>query len=222
MPTRHILSFRDPETGSIMTRSTVLGGAAIGFLLSMAASTPAVAGATQVVPWQDSGSVVHAVGEVDWCSPDVVDFEIIQALGGARHRPRQHARRRPHPLRGHPPVRRHLQRQRHRRRDRVDGAQPRPQDRVQRRWDAHHPVHELEHHDRLDRRRAPVPRRGTGRRRRRHRSRRHADGSWGRPSSARPVASSRTAAPTRTIATSARTSRPTSVPDPSHAGPMPA
>jgi hypothetical protein len=61
-----------------MTRSTVLGGAAIGFLLSMAASTPAVAGATQVVPWQDSGSVVHAVGEVDWCSPDVVDFEIIQ------------------------------------------------------------------------------------------------------------------------------------------------
>jgi len=52
-------------------------------MLSMAVAAPASAGPVQITPWEDSFTVVHAVGEEGWCPPDVVDFEVTESFDGS-------------------------------------------------------------------------------------------------------------------------------------------
>ena len=62
-----------------MKRSTLFGAIAVGFMLSMTIAAPAFASPVQIIPWEDSDSVVNEVGEEFWCPPDVVDFEVTQS-----------------------------------------------------------------------------------------------------------------------------------------------
>jgi hypothetical protein len=62
-----------------MKLSMIIGGIAVAGVLTMAAPAPAFAGAVQVVPWEDSGSVVNEVGAEGWCPPEIVDFEVAQS-----------------------------------------------------------------------------------------------------------------------------------------------
>jgi hypothetical protein len=62
-----------------MKRSMIIGGIAVAAALTMAAPAPAFAGPVQIVPWEDSGSEVHEVGDDDWCPPEIVDFEVAQS-----------------------------------------------------------------------------------------------------------------------------------------------
>ena len=58
-----------------MKRSTLIGGGlAAGLLMSMTVAAPAFAGPVQIFPWEESETIVHEVGEEDWCDPEVVDF----------------------------------------------------------------------------------------------------------------------------------------------------
>ena len=66
-----------------MKRSTLVGGGiALGFLLTTTVSAPAFAGPVQIIPWEDSFTVVHAVGEEDWCPADIVDFPVTEDFEG--------------------------------------------------------------------------------------------------------------------------------------------
>ena len=56
-----------------MKRSVLISGIGAGFMLSISVAAPASAGPVQIIPWEDSYTVVHAVGEDGWCPPDVVD-----------------------------------------------------------------------------------------------------------------------------------------------------
>lgn len=62
-----------------MKRSMIIGGIAVAAVLTMAVPAPALAGPVQIVPWEDSGSVVREVGEEDWCPPEIVDFEVAHS-----------------------------------------------------------------------------------------------------------------------------------------------
>jgi hypothetical protein len=62
-----------------MKRSIIIGGIAVAGVLTMAAPAPAFAGPVQIIPWEDSGSVVNEVGAEGWCPADVVDFEVAQS-----------------------------------------------------------------------------------------------------------------------------------------------
>ena len=66
-----------------MKRSSLIGGAAVGILLGVGVSTPAFAGPVQIIPWEDSFTIVHEVGEEGWCPPDVVDFAVTESLVGS-------------------------------------------------------------------------------------------------------------------------------------------
>jgi len=66
-----------------MKRSTLIGGIAVGFMLSMTVSAPAFAGPVQIIPWEDSFTEVHEVGEEFWCPSDVVDFEVTESFEGS-------------------------------------------------------------------------------------------------------------------------------------------
>ena len=65
-----------------MKRSTLIGGLAVGFALAMTVSAPASAGPVQIIPWEESFTEVHEVGEEDWCPPDVVDFDVTYSFDG--------------------------------------------------------------------------------------------------------------------------------------------
>ena len=62
-----------------MKRSMIIGGIAVAAVLTMAVPAPAFAGPVQIVPWEESGSVVHEVGEEGWCPAEVVDFEVAHS-----------------------------------------------------------------------------------------------------------------------------------------------
>ena len=62
-----------------MKRSTLFGGIAVGFMLSMTIAAPAFASPVQIIPWEDSFTIVHEVGEEGWCPPDVVDFAVTES-----------------------------------------------------------------------------------------------------------------------------------------------
>ena len=62
-----------------MKRSMIIGGIAVAAALTMAVPAPAFAGPVQIIPWEDSGSEVHEVGDDDWCPPEIVDFEVTQS-----------------------------------------------------------------------------------------------------------------------------------------------
>jgi len=66
-----------------MKRSSLIGGAAVGILLGVGVSTPAFAGPVQIIPWEDSFTVVHEVGDEGWCPPDVVDFVVTESIEGS-------------------------------------------------------------------------------------------------------------------------------------------
>jgi len=66
-----------------MKRSTLIGGVVAGLLLSTTIASPAHAGPVEIIPWEDSFETVHAVGEEDWCDPEVVDFEVAQSWEGS-------------------------------------------------------------------------------------------------------------------------------------------
>ena len=66
-----------------MKRSTLIGaGLAAGLLVSITVSAPAFAGPVEIVPWEGSETIVHEVGEEDWCDPEVVDFEVTEVFEG--------------------------------------------------------------------------------------------------------------------------------------------
>jgi len=66
-----------------MKRSTLIGGGlAAGLLVSMTVAAPAFAGPVQIFPWEESETIVHEVGEEDWCDPEVVDFEVTEYFEG--------------------------------------------------------------------------------------------------------------------------------------------
>lgn len=70
-----------------MKRSLLIGGIAFGSVLTMAVPAPAFAGPVQIIPWEDSFTHVHEVGEEDWCPPDVVDFAVTETFeGGGKDR----------------------------------------------------------------------------------------------------------------------------------------
>ena len=66
-----------------MKRSTLIGGVAAGLLLTTTIASPAYAGPVETIPWEDSFQTVHAVGEEDWCDPEVVDFEVAESWEGS-------------------------------------------------------------------------------------------------------------------------------------------
>jgi hypothetical protein len=66
-----------------MKRSIIIGGIAVAGMLTLAVPAPAFAGPVQIIPWEDSGSVVNEVGAEGWCPADVVDFEVAQSWGRA-------------------------------------------------------------------------------------------------------------------------------------------
>ena len=66
-----------------MNRSTLIGGVAAGLLLTTTLASPAYAGPVEVIPWEDSYETVHAVGEAEWCDPEVVDFEVAESWEGS-------------------------------------------------------------------------------------------------------------------------------------------
>ncbi len=37
----------------------------------------------QIIPWEDSFTVVHEVGDEDWCPPDIVDFDVTESFEGS-------------------------------------------------------------------------------------------------------------------------------------------
>jgi hypothetical protein len=62
-----------------MKRSMIIGGIAVAAVLTIAVPAPAFAGPVQIIPWEDSDSVVHEVGEEGWCPAEIVDFEVAQS-----------------------------------------------------------------------------------------------------------------------------------------------
>ena len=66
-----------------MKRSVLISGIGAGFMLSISVAAPASAGPVQIIPWEDSYTVVHAVGEDGWCPPDVVDFDVTETFDGS-------------------------------------------------------------------------------------------------------------------------------------------
>ncbi|MBT2497551.1 hypothetical protein J7E25_00400 [Agromyces sp. ISL-38] len=62
-----------------MKRSALIGGIAVAAALTMAAPAPAFAGPVQIIPWEDSDSVVVEVGQEGWCPPEIVDFDVVQS-----------------------------------------------------------------------------------------------------------------------------------------------
>jgi hypothetical protein len=59
-----------------MMRSMIIGGFAVAAALTMAVPTPAFAGPVQIIPFEDSDSGVHEVGEEGWCPAEVVAFDV--------------------------------------------------------------------------------------------------------------------------------------------------
>jgi hypothetical protein len=72
-------NFTGIEMRTTMKRSLIIGGIAVAAVLTMAVPAPAFADPVQIVPWEDSDSVVHDVGEEGWCPAEVVDFEVAQS-----------------------------------------------------------------------------------------------------------------------------------------------
>lgn len=66
-----------------MKHSTLIGGIGVGVMLSMTVAAPALAGPVEIFPWEDEFTVVHEVGEEDWCPPDIVDFEVTETFEGS-------------------------------------------------------------------------------------------------------------------------------------------
>ena len=83
---RAFLSFTGFEAETTMMRSMFIGGIAVAGLLTMAAPAPAFAGAVQVVPWEDSGSVVNEVGAEGCCGHGVVVPHLVVGTTHGRDR----------------------------------------------------------------------------------------------------------------------------------------
>ncbi|KRE29406.1 hypothetical protein [Agromyces sp. Soil535] len=66
-----------------MKLTRIAAGVAAASALLLAMPAPAFASPVQIIPWEDSFTEVHEVGEEFWCPPDVVDFEVTESFEGS-------------------------------------------------------------------------------------------------------------------------------------------